>query len=235
MESKEFQKTQQVLQILANQVDDFYLLGGTALSLCYFHHRESYDLDFFTKDFSEKQIFRVIEYLKSSLNVEVDLTQQSLKAGHAKVMVYQIKFSDGTFCKIDFVEDVFPLLKPFIRFEGVHVVSLEDIYLRKVYTVAGVKREKGLAGEEIMMGGRQEVKDFYDLYCLSTISMPLTSFVHQYGNPTMKEGIIQWFRSYDRLMMKTGLVDLKTAKPLDYRTIEQHFRKQVDDLIAEEI
>ena len=30
-------------------LDNFYLSGGTALSSWYLHHRESYDLDFFTQ------------------------------------------------------------------------------------------------------------------------------------------------------------------------------------------
>jgi len=41
-----------VLAALAGQADGFYLVGGTALSLYYFEHRESYDVDLFTKDLS---------------------------------------------------------------------------------------------------------------------------------------------------------------------------------------
>ena len=234
MESKEFQKIKEVLYALSNQVNHFYLMGGTALALCYFHHRESFDLDFFMKDFSEKQIAEVINYLKN-MNVETELIGQNLNDKYAKIMMYRIKFTDGIFCKIDFIEDVFPLLKPCIMVEGVNIASLEDIYLRKIYTIAGVKKEQSHTGAEIFIGGRQEAKDFYDLYCLSSIVMPLTSFIHQYGNPTMKEGLIGWFRSYDRMAMKTGLIDLRTSKPPDYREIEQHFQKQVDGLILEEI
>ena len=235
MESKEFEITQDVLKLLGNQMHGFYLLGGTALSLCYFHHRESYDLDFFTKDFSQKRIFEVIEYLKDKLKVRVKLAEQNLKENYAKVMVYQIEFGDGMYCKIDFVEDFFPLLKPLTEFNHINVASLEDIYLRKIYTVTGFKKSENAIGADVLIGGRQEAKDFYDLYCLSTITMPLTSFVHQFGDATMKEGIIAWFRSYNRMEIKTALIDLKTTKPPDYREIEKHFQKQVDNLISEEI
>lgn len=235
MESQEFQQSKAVLKALDGQMDHFYLLGGTALSVCYFQHRESFDLDFFTKEFSEKRIFQVIEYLKEKLKVKVDLAQQNLKDQNAKVMVYNIEFGQGNFCKIDFVEDVFPLLKSLKTFEGVQVVSLEDIYLRKIYTVMGYQQVENITGANIFIGGRQEAKDFYDLYCLSTITMPLTHFVHQYGNATMKEGIIGWFRSYDRMTIKMGLMDLKTSKLPDYREIEKHFQDQIDELILEEL
>lgn len=235
MNSEEFKKTQYVLKLLANQTTGFYLLGGTALSLCYYHHRESYDLDFFTKEFSEKRIFEVIEFLKKALKGEIKLTEQSLREGYAKYMIYRINFGKDIFCKIDFVEDVFALLNPTEKFNDVSVGSLEDIYLRKIFAITGYKKAQSMAGADMLIGGRQEAKDFYDLFCLSTITMSLKNFVKQFGDATMREGIIAWFRSYDRISIKTGLLDLKTKERLDYQRMETHFKKQIGDLISEEI
>jgi len=46
-----------ILRFLAGKVKNFYLAGGTALSRVYFRHRISYDLDFFTKKFSQRLKF----------------------------------------------------------------------------------------------------------------------------------------------------------------------------------
>ena len=51
MVSINFHIPKKVLNALAGNVDDHYLAGGTALSIAYFQHRESYDVDLFTKEF----------------------------------------------------------------------------------------------------------------------------------------------------------------------------------------
>ena len=53
-----------VLKSLAGAMDGFYLVGGTALSREYLRHRDSYDLDFFTKRYSSKKIDAVIRLLE---------------------------------------------------------------------------------------------------------------------------------------------------------------------------
>ena len=69
-----------VLKALSGKMEGYYLVGGTALSLFYFQHRESYDLDLFSKEFSKKRIENIhaiahmmaerARYFKS--NIEVD-------------------------------------------------------------------------------------------------------------------------------------------------------------------
>ena len=51
------------LKILSGRMEGFYLAGGTALSLFYFQHRDSYDIDFFTNDFSRKRIEDIVKGL----------------------------------------------------------------------------------------------------------------------------------------------------------------------------
>ena len=85
-----------------------------------------------------------------------------------------------------------------------------------------------------MVGGRQEAKDFYDLYFLSTKLIPLSEFVSD--QPSMiKEGLIHWYRSFDRDSMKSGLLDLITKDPVDYRVINEHFEKEIEKILLEMI
>ncbi len=66
-----------VLECLKGKVNDFALGGGTALSLFYFRHRESYDLDFFTKGFSDRRIEEVIEELSRAVGQKVPLLSKT--------------------------------------------------------------------------------------------------------------------------------------------------------------
>ena len=60
------------LKALSNKLDSFYLAGGTALSLFYFKHRESFDLDFFTGQFSQKRIQDTVAYLSDAMKTKID-------------------------------------------------------------------------------------------------------------------------------------------------------------------
>ena len=61
-----------VLNALSGKIGSFYLAGGTALSLFYFQHRLSVDLDFFTREFVNLDVLRIVKYLKNVLKKEVD-------------------------------------------------------------------------------------------------------------------------------------------------------------------
>lgn len=220
-----------VLPYIKSKVDDFYLAGGTALSMFYYEHRESFDLDFFTKSYSKNRILKIIDALKKDSGWKIDLIQEQDQKHLAGVAVYMIHMGGGKQCKIDFVEDTIELMKPLRRVDDINILSLEDIYLRKIYTIAGHIPSVNDVGQKVFLGGRQEAKDFYDIYCLSTITMPLSEFAEKYCNDTIKEGIIRWFRTYDRMLMKTGLLDLMAKTKPDYRGIDEHFKKEIDKLL----
>jgi len=116
-----------VLKSLTNKIDDFYLAGGTALSLFYFQHRASIDLDFFTPKFSYKRIDEIVAHLKTTLGKGIELAAQSLERDRARVVVYYIYFTQRSTRKIDFIEDVFGLIKEPKIVDGIKVLSLEDI------------------------------------------------------------------------------------------------------------
>ena len=97
--------------------------------------------------------------------------------------------------------------------------------------MAGYIVKQSSTGRDMMVGGRQEAKDIYDLYCLSSITKPLSEFINEYGNAAMAEAIIRWQKTYDRLQMKTGLLDLITSRKVDAREVLGHFDKEVDQII----
>mgnify|MGYP000256182108 CR=1 FL=1 len=47
---------------------------------------------------------------------------------------------------------------------GINVLSIEDIYIRKIYAVTGVETGKSKIGAYKFEGGRQDAKDLFDLY-----------------------------------------------------------------------
>ena len=225
----------EVLQVLADKIDDFYLAGGTALARFYFNHRESVDLDFFTKDYDLKRVEAIIKELKKCLKKKVILISQILSAGKAKIMIYNVEFNKTEYLKIDFVEDIFDICKPFKKVEGMNILSLEDIYLRKIFAIAGVIPKEDVTGRKQFIGGRQEAKDFFDLYHLSHTFMNLSQFAGRYLNAAFKESLVVWYRTYNRLGIKLGLKDLITDKEIDYQQMERHFKKEIDKLLEEEL
>lgn len=224
-----------VLKSLSNKIDDFYLAGGTALSLFYFQHRVSIDLDFFTPRFSYKRINEIVFYLKTELKKEIKLSSQSLEDNKTKMLVYYIYFTQKNTLKIDFVEDIFSLIKEPKITDGIKILSLEDIYLRKIYALTGVLPALNGVGRKKFVGGRTEAKDFFDLYFLSHTFMPLCQFVDKYGDPAIKEGIISWYRTYDRMTVIDGVLRLKTDKKIDYKSMEKHFHEEINRIVERQV
>lgn len=224
-----------VLRALAGKIDDFYLAGGTALSLFYFQHRFSVDLDFFTNRFSQERMEDIISYLKNSVKKRIQLIGRNPGEKKAAMFVYSIYFTKNNILKMDFVEDVIGLIKSTKRVEGIRVLSLEDIYLRKLYAVSGAVSIKDAVSRDKFLGGRMESKDLFDLYYLSNTFMTISKFVKKYGNSLMIEGLVQWVRMYDRMEMMNGIMMLDTDKEIDYRKIENHIKAEIDKLIESQV
>lgn len=223
------------LKALSHKINDFYLVGGTALSLFYFQHRKSLDLDFFTRNFKYPRVKEIIEYLKKALKVKVKIIAQSLEERKVKIVVCSIYFGSKDVLKIDFVEDAVDLIKRPMAVEGINILSLEDIYLRKIYAVTGMVRVLDEIGRKKFAGGRQEAKDLYDLYFLSHTFMPVSNFADKYCNATIKEGLIRWFRTFDRMAMMDGILTLDINKKIDYKELEKHFKKEIDKIVEKQL
>ena len=226
---------EKVLKALAGRIEDFYLVGGTALSLYYLKHRASQDLDFFTREFSQKIIDEIVKYLSDALKKKIILKAKQTREGFVRVAVYSIPMNKRYSLKVDFVEDYVGLIKPPKDINGIKVASLEDIYIKKIYAITGASTVEDSAGRKIAGGNREEAKDFFDLYCLSHIFLRLSEFSFKYGSPVIREGIVRWFRTYNRSEMKTGLLELELKKAIDYNDMERHFKKEIAGIIEKEV
>ncbi len=220
-----------VLEHLKGKVNDFALGGGTALSLFYFRHRESYDLDFFTKNFSERRIEEVIEELSRTSGKKVSLLSNNRAQNQAKITMYEV--SGGL--KIDFIEDLFRHFDDKTKVNEIPILSKESIYLRKVYAACGIEEILTDTGRTEFVGGRQEAKDYFDLYYLSSVFMPLSKFAEDFCNQSEKERLIIWHSRYDRMRMKTGLLDIRTDSAVDTKVMEKYFDSEIQKLIEKEM
>jgi predicted nucleotidyltransferase component of viral defense system len=115
-------KTRQVLRkIRETQVlDNFYLAGGTALSLI-LGHRKSIDLDFFSSSFPK---FEILVAKLKTLNPKV------INQDKGTLDLY----IDGV--KVSFLEYKYPLVGDFLEFDQVKVASLEDIACMKLSAIS---------------------------------------------------------------------------------------------------
>ncbi len=111
-------------------LQDFSLVGGTALSLLY-GHRKSVDLDLFSnKPFENSEITTALEKeFKSSFNNRTSTPQF------------------GIFCfvdevKVDFVRHPHPLIRPEQTRDAIRMFSTEDIIAMKVQAILGRGRKK---------------------------------------------------------------------------------------------
>ncbi len=78
---------------------NFYLSGGTALSSWYLHHRESYDLDFFSEKFEVN-----VDYISKFLKKDKDKIGFS-EVTHTEQLgfnFYNFKYPTGDTLKVDF-------------------------------------------------------------------------------------------------------------------------------------
>ena len=115
-------KTRQVLRkIRETQVlENFYLAGGTALSLI-LGHRKSIDLDFFSSSFPK---FEILVAKLKTLNPKV-INQDK---GTLDLYIDDVKVS--------FLEYKYPLVGDFLEFDQVKVASLEDIACMKLSAIS---------------------------------------------------------------------------------------------------
>ena len=224
-----------ILKILAGKADGYCLGGGTALSKVYFHHRQSLDLDFFTLRFSRKDILSLVRFISDKIGKDLELIGEQQKKDKVRILIFSARLSKNKALKTDFIEDCIRRLKPTKQIDGIWVFALEDIYLRKIYTVTGTIESIDLIGRKVSKGGRQEAKDFYDLYFLSHTFMNLSNFAFKYCNATMQEALVRWFRTYSRLEIKTGLLELETKNKIDYERMEKHFKEEIDCLLERQI
>lgn len=125
---------------------NFYLSGGTALSSWYLHHRESFDLDFFTcQPFDDERITHWIKANRESIGYRLVHIDEDFG-----FLTVTFRYSDDTFLKIDFNRYTDTRLKKGMVWRSIDIDSLYDIAVNKVETVSSAPRSR----------------DYIDLYCI---------------------------------------------------------------------
>ena len=111
------------------ELNGFYLVGGTALSLMY-GHRKSEDLDLFSAAKFDNQIITdiLIQNFKDKLSIRT--------ASHFGIFGF---IEDA---KVDIIRYPHPLIRPTIEIDGIRMFSMEDIIAMKVQAVLGRAKKK---------------------------------------------------------------------------------------------
>lgn len=118
-----------------DELSEFYLAGGTSLAL-QLGHRLSVDLDFF--GFSNLSTNEIYEILADNFQVD-ELSRSN------KILILNIDQ-----VKVDFVNYKYPLINQPLVYDGIRLLSIQDIAAMKLSAIKGRGRKK----------------DFYDLYYL---------------------------------------------------------------------
>jgi len=196
-----------LLEVFAKTTKTFALAGGTALELFYLKHRFSRDLDFFSPRYDLKEIDSLISKFGEAVDEPIKFEDEFISSSRAKVRFYSVKIKGSAGpMKIDFVEDVFFDRPTIRRFNNIPVYDVADIYFQKIITLTGANLIKDETGREITTG-RREVRDIFDTYCLSKKIEALHKYLKRLDR-RYQRGIVQWYRSYSRQDVKTGVFDL---------------------------
>jgi predicted nucleotidyltransferase component of viral defense system len=122
-----------------SQLDDFFLVGGSALAL-HLGHRISVDLDLFTqKDINTSDL---LFFLNEKFELKNTTTDKNTVTGFINFHKINIK--------VEFISYKYKLLKPIIGADEIRLFELDDLIPMKLSAIAG----------------RGAKKDFYDIFFL---------------------------------------------------------------------
>jgi len=141
--------------MMDRRLNDFFLVGGTAMSL-QVGHRISIDLDLFSLvAFDDSEL---VPYLEANYNFALDYRAKNTLKGRIRNVF------------VDFITHGYPLVSPLVRMEGIRMAGLHDIAAMKLNAIA-------VSGERL--------KDFIDVAYLSaflSLSDMLDAYSEKYPN-----------------------------------------------------
>jgi len=112
-----------------NLRENFYFGGGTALSVFYFQHRYSEDLDFFsTKEFDQNLIIKIMNRLMKKLDITSKMTKKET------VLWFELQKGNEKL-KIDFLDFPYKRVEKGLVYQGVRIDSDKDIGANKILTI----------------------------------------------------------------------------------------------------
>ena len=166
--------TLELLKTLMNDplLDNFFLVGGTALSL-QIGHRKSIDLDLFSlSDFDENAL---LEATEKKYGFYMDFQSKNTLKGQINGI------------KVDFITHQYPLIHPLLLIEDVRMAGLSDIAAMKLNAIAG---------------NGTRTKDFIDIAYLSsflTTKQIVDAYQNKYStrNPVMAIKSMVYHRDID--------------------------------------
>ena len=146
---------------------EFYLTGGTALSLFYLKHRKSNDLDFFTNN---PELILPFSYNLEEGLKKINCATQRQRGLHSFVELMVTKNNDSTIIHLaqDAPYRIEPL-KQFPQYPKLNVDSLSDIAANKL----------------LALFGRAALRDFIDVYFL--INKKYVDFQEMVSNAKQKD------------------------------------------------
>ena len=191
-----------ITRLVTDRFKTFYLTGGTALSF-HFRHRFSEDLDFFTQEYRREAPGKIMAAISQGTGFPLQLEAEQNKPGLVPMKIYTLRLKNKGALKIDFVQDFSKNIGKIKT--GLH--SVEDIYLRKIVAATGQASKESETGRPLP-SGRQNAKDLFDLYYLSTHHKPLVDFFPEHFSISHAERLVVWYRRFDRLDLKSDLLDV---------------------------
>ena len=145
--------------------NDFFLTGGSALSIFYFDHRYSYDLDLFSE--KSKDLYLVnkqVTHVADKIGAKVE------KVSTSPLFCRYALSRDGQTEIVDFVlEKVPPVFNHKNTYGNIVVDTLEEIGINKICALVG----------------RSEIKDIVDLYFIARSGFSVTENIE---NARKKDG-----------------------------------------------
>ena len=161
----------------------FYLSGGTALNSWYLHHRESFDLDFFSgnKEVNSAYLIKWLTSLKDKLGI-VDIIHEEQFGFN----FFNLTYKNGDKLKVDFSYFPSERIQKCILWKGLQIDSLYDIAVNKFHTIATSPR------------GR----DYVDLYLiLKQESYPIEQLIK---DAAIKHGVRQGTIQVAKQLLKSS-------------------------------
>lgn len=183
---------------------DIKLCGGTPLARCYLNHRVSYDLDFFLP--YGGKLTTIEQRLKETgkfvtEQIFVDKTVYSQLFGYMRISSLDIEVS--------FIEDrwynMFPLIQEKMGNIDITTEPIAGLFHRKLRTISGY------ADSEFPIGGRQTLRDLFDLYVLSKKIKPIPEFISELAVSFPEEAFYNGLANMDWLKVSQEIKSLKTA------------------------
>ena len=175
------------------QFSNFYLVGGTALSL-QIGHRNSIDIDLFGKKEIDFNLF-------SSILNEFGKTEITLNSKN-------ILITDITGLKVDFVNYQYQLLEQPLEIDGIRMVSKRDIAAMKLNAIAGRGSKKDFIDLYFLLDyfSMRQMLDFYlDKYFDGSEFMVIKSL--SYFEEADVQPQPQMFKDFDWEICKQKIIE----------------------------